>query len=73
MLTDLGKISGVPSFLVKTYCVFHVLCSYKIYEDYQGFAAERPEELARAIQRGIPATLRGMMWQHMYVFLYPIA
>ncbi|KAG6873437.1 hypothetical protein C0995_015526 [Termitomyces sp. Mi166 len=33
--------------------------------DYQGFAAERPEELASAIARGIPDTLRGMMWQHM--------
>jgi len=33
--------------------------------DYQGYAAERPEELARAIAKGIPATLRGMMWQHM--------
>ncbi|KAG6831748.1 hypothetical protein H0H92_007900 [Tricholoma furcatifolium] len=33
--------------------------------DYQGFAAERPEELASAIARGVPDTLRGMMWQHM--------
>ncbi|KAG6869112.1 hypothetical protein C0993_001677 [Termitomyces sp. T159_Od127] len=33
--------------------------------DYQGFAADRPEELASAIARGIPDTLRGMMWQHM--------
>lgn len=30
--------------------------------DYQGFAAENPEKLARAIERGIPSTLRGMMW-----------
>jgi hypothetical protein len=35
--------------------------------DYQGFAAERPEELAEAIAKGVPATLRGMMWQHMLV------
>jgi hypothetical protein len=35
--------------------------------DYQSFAAEHPEELARAIQKGIPATLRGMMWQHMWL------
>ncbi|KAF8630673.1 hypothetical protein AX15_002819 [Amanita polypyramis BW_CC] len=36
-----------------------------VISDYQGFAAERPNELAKAIARGIPATLRGMMWQHM--------
>ncbi|KAF8200794.1 rab-GTPase-TBC domain-containing protein [Pholiota molesta] len=36
-----------------------------VISDYQSFAAEHPEELARAIQKGIPATLRGMMWQHM--------
>ncbi|KAG6865369.1 hypothetical protein C0991_003146 [Blastosporella zonata] len=36
-----------------------------VISDYQGFAAERPEELASAIARGIPDTLRGMMWQHM--------
>ena len=35
------------------------------HSDYRGFAAEKPEELAQAIQMGIPATLRGMMWQHM--------
>jgi len=34
-------------------------------KDYQGFASEYPDELALAIARGIPATLRGMMWQHM--------
>ena len=33
--------------------------------DYHGFASDKPEELAQAIQKGIPATLRGMMWQHM--------
>ena len=33
--------------------------------DYQAYAAEHPEELARAIAKGIPATIRGMMWQHM--------
>ncbi|GLB37426.1 putative rab-GTPase-TBC domain containing protein [Lyophyllum shimeji] len=36
-----------------------------VISDYQGFASERPEELATAIARGIPDTLRGMMWQHM--------
>jgi hypothetical protein len=35
--------------------------------DYQGFAAEHPEDLAKAIERGIPDTLRGMMWQLMSV------
>jgi ecotropic viral integration site 5 protein len=33
--------------------------------DYQGFASENPEALARAIEQGIPDTLRGMMWQLM--------
>ncbi|KAF9475533.1 RabGAP/TBC [Pholiota conissans] len=36
-----------------------------VISDYSRFAEEHPEELARAIQKGIPATLRGMMWQHM--------
>lgn len=36
-----------------------------VLKDYRSFASERPEELAEAIQKGIPATLRGMMWQHM--------
>lgn len=33
--------------------------------DYQKFAAEHPEELAAAIGKGIPKTIRGMMWQLM--------
>ncbi|KAJ4483397.1 rab-GTPase-TBC domain-containing protein [Lentinula aciculospora] len=32
---------------------------------YQKFASERSEELAQAIAKGIPSTLRGMMWQLM--------
>ncbi|TFK20761.1 RabGAP/TBC [Coprinopsis marcescibilis] len=36
-----------------------------VISDYPSFAAERPQELAQAIARGIPSTLRGMMWQHM--------
>ncbi|KAF8893306.1 rab-GTPase-TBC domain-containing protein [Infundibulicybe gibba] len=36
-----------------------------VISDYQGFAAEQPEQLAQAIAKGIPSTLRGMMWQHM--------
>ena len=35
--------------------------------DYQQFASENPEKLAKAIERGIPKSLRGMMWQLMYV------
>ncbi|KAF7973695.1 hypothetical protein HWV62_14364 [Athelia sp. TMB] len=30
--------------------------------DYQLYASENPEKLARAIELGIPSTLRGMMW-----------
>ena len=33
--------------------------------DYQKFAAEHPEELAAAIGKGIPKTIRGMIWQLM--------
>lgn len=33
--------------------------------DYQGFASEHPEQLAKAIEHGIPKTLRGMIWQLM--------
>ncbi|KAG7098563.1 hypothetical protein E1B28_000496 [Marasmius oreades] len=36
-----------------------------VMSDYTKFAEERSEELARAITRGIPDTLRGMMWQLM--------
>ncbi|KAH8107865.1 RabGAP/TBC [Cristinia sonorae] len=36
-----------------------------VVSDYARFAAERPEELARAIEKGIPKTLRGMIWQLM--------
>ncbi|PFH51496.1 hypothetical protein AMATHDRAFT_58886 [Amanita thiersii Skay4041] len=36
-----------------------------VISDYQGYATQQPEELARAIAKGIPSTLRGMMWQHM--------
>jgi hypothetical protein len=35
--------------------------------DYQGFAASNPQKLAKAIEKGIPDALRGMMWQLMYV------
>ncbi|KAI5889410.1 RabGAP/TBC [Schizophyllum commune H4-8] len=33
--------------------------------DYTRFAAEHPEELSQAIAKGIPSSLRGMMWQLM--------
>lgn len=35
--------------------------------DYTKFASENGERLAEAISSGIPATLRGMMWQLMCV------
>ncbi|TBU26462.1 rab-GTPase-TBC domain-containing protein [Dichomitus squalens] len=37
----------------------------EVMNDYQGFAAANPERLAKAIERGIPQTLRGMIWQLM--------
>ncbi|KAJ7703168.1 rab-GTPase-TBC domain-containing protein [Mycena rosella] len=36
-----------------------------VISDYQQFASDQPEALARAIAKGIPGTLRGMMWQLM--------
>ncbi|KAH9935546.1 rab-GTPase-TBC domain-containing protein [Fomitopsis serialis] len=36
-----------------------------VVSDYQKFASEHPEELASAIGRGIPKTIRGMIWQLM--------
>ncbi|KAI9461731.1 rab-GTPase-TBC domain-containing protein [Russula earlei] len=33
--------------------------------DYQGFASENPERVARAIEGGIPSKIRGMVWQLM--------
>ncbi|KAH9083525.1 rab-GTPase-TBC domain-containing protein [Lactarius deliciosus] len=33
--------------------------------DYQSFASENAEKLARAIEKGIPSNLRGMVWQLM--------
>ncbi|KAL4073899.1 rab-GTPase-TBC domain-containing protein [Scleroderma citrinum] len=36
-----------------------------VISDYQQYAAENPEKLAKAIEEGIPHTLRGMMWQLM--------
>ncbi|KAI6166121.1 rab-GTPase-TBC domain-containing protein [Pisolithus thermaeus] len=36
-----------------------------VISDYQRYAAENAEKLARAIEKGIPHTLRGMMWQLM--------
>ncbi|KAJ6586951.1 rab-GTPase-TBC domain-containing protein [Mycena vulgaris] len=36
-----------------------------VISDYQQFASDQPDALARAIAKGIPGTLRGMMWQLM--------
>ncbi|KAI0344866.1 RabGAP/TBC [Trametopsis cervina] len=36
-----------------------------VVSDYQAYAAAHPQELARAIERGIPKSLRGMIWQLM--------
>ncbi|KAH8119401.1 RabGAP/TBC [Phellopilus nigrolimitatus] len=37
----------------------------KVMGDYRQFASDNPEKLAKAIERGIPKSLRGMMWQLM--------
>lgn len=44
----------------------HRECNVDQAIDYQAYAAENPEKLAKAIEKGIPHTLRGMMWQLMY-------
>ncbi|KAH9002096.1 RabGAP TBC [Lactarius hatsudake] len=36
-----------------------------VVSDYQSFASENAEKLARAIEKGIPSNLRGMVWQLM--------
>ncbi|KAH9991837.1 RabGAP/TBC [Russula vinacea] len=36
-----------------------------VVSDYQGFASENSDKLARAIEKGIPSNLRGMVWQLM--------
>ncbi|GBE81076.1 hypothetical protein SCP_0308010 [Sparassis crispa] len=36
-----------------------------VVSDYQKFASEHPQELAKAIEKGIPKALRGMIWQLM--------
>ncbi|KAM5535130.1 hypothetical protein V8D89_011216 [Ganoderma adspersum] len=43
-----------------------------VINDYQGFAAANPELLAKAIERGIPNTLRGMIWQLMSASKDPV-
>jgi ecotropic viral integration site 5 protein len=35
--------------------------------DYEAFARNEPKKLARAIEAGIPTTLRGMLWLLMHV------
>ncbi|EPQ57523.1 ABC1-domain-containing protein [Gloeophyllum trabeum ATCC 11539] len=37
----------------------------EVVSDYQRFASEHPDQLAAAIEKGIPSTLRGMVWQLM--------
>jgi hypothetical protein len=40
--------------------------------DYQAYATENPETLARAIENGIPHALRGMVWQMMAASKDPV-
>ena len=48
-------------------CNVNVLVEFwgAVMSDYQAYATENPEELARAIENGIPHALRGMVWQMM--------
>ena len=48
-------------------CIADLLLEFwgAVMSDYQAYATENPEELARAIENGIPHALRGMVWQMM--------
>lgn len=62
------KISGEMLSLVRGHwapCLGLSECMHVI--DYQKFAEEHPDELAKAIEKGIPKSLRGMIWQLMSV------
>lgn len=37
----------------------------RVVSDYQAVAKQEPKRLSEAVQKGIPSTLRGMMWQLM--------
>lgn len=47
----------------------HVVCvkpvNQLLHTDYQAYAAAYPQQLAKAIEKGIPKSLRGMIWQLM--------
>jgi hypothetical protein len=58
-------LGGGYIWYVRLWRTFFELIEGNQNQDYHGFASDKPEELAQAIQKGIPATLRGMMWQHM--------
>lgn len=60
-LTNAIKIFGEPLYRVSIR-VYSTGPRFLWMIDYQQFASENPEQLARAIERGIPDTLRGMMW-----------
>jgi len=53
-----GKVTNDRAFIIAS----QIWCL----PDYQAFAAENADRLARAIEKGIPSSLRGMMWQLMY-------
>jgi hypothetical protein len=60
-----SKNSGELSFRVIAQSILVGVFFKRLVSDYQGFASESPDKLAKAIETGIPNTLRGMMWQLM--------
>jgi hypothetical protein len=65
----LSKIFGVLLFPVRDSILKMLYYLNEAASDYQEFAAENAERLARAIETGIPDTLRGMVWQLMYAVI----
>ena len=63
----LPKISGAKWLEVRARGIRLNMCTdaHQPPSDYQRFATEHPERLARAIESGIPAPLRGLIWQQM--------
>jgi ecotropic viral integration site 5 protein len=61
---DWGTLKSMVTFRIYTdSCVLDFWGN--VMNDYEQFAREQPKRLAQAIEAGIPAALRGMVWQLM--------
>lgn len=64
LLTVHCRFLGECRFRYVIYCLWYI-ARVLTREDYQTFASENSEQLAKAIEKGIPKALRGMIWQLM--------